>query len=110
MIIKRGPRGEFLACSAYPKCKNTKPLAKNEPKKLDVKCPECGSELVERFSKRGKFFGCTNYPKCTFISKYEPVNKKCAKCSYLMAKRTYRNKNMLECIKCKYKEEINENH
>jgi len=106
MVIKRGPRGEFLACSAYPKCKNTKPLTKNEPKKLDVKCPECGSDLVERFSKRGKFFGCANYPKCTFISKYEPVNKKCPKCDYIMAKRTYRNKEVYECIKCKHREEI----
>jgi DNA topoisomerase-1 len=23
MVIKKGPRGPFLACSGYPKCKNT---------------------------------------------------------------------------------------
>ena len=108
MVIKQGPRGKFLACSAYPKCKNTKPLAKNEPKKLDVKCPECGGEIVERFSKRGKFFGCANYPECRFISKFEPVDKKCSECGYMMAKRTYRNKEVYECIKCKHREEIDE--
>jgi len=105
MVIKKGPRGEFLACSAYPKCKNTKPIAKKELKKLSVKCPECEGEIVERFSKRGRFFGCANYPKCTFISKFEPTDKKCSQCGYLMAKRTYRNKEIYECIKCKHKED-----
>ncbi len=105
MVVKRGPRGEFLACSAYPECKNTKPLAKKEPKKLEVKCPECGGDIVERFSRRGKFFGCANYPKCTFISKFEPVDKKCPECGYMMAARTFRGKDVYECIKCKHKEE-----
>ena len=26
MVIKEGRRGEFLACSGFPKCKNAKPL------------------------------------------------------------------------------------
>ncbi|MRI84190.1 MAG: type I DNA topoisomerase [Nitratiruptor sp.] len=105
MVIKRGPRGEFLACSAYPECKNTKPLAKQEPRKLEVPCPECGGQIVERTSRRGKFFGCANYPKCTFVSKFEPVDRRCPECGYLMAQRTYRNKEVFECIKCKHKEE-----
>ncbi len=106
MVIKRGPRGEFLACSAYPKCKNTKSLAQKEPKKLDVQCPECGGEIVERFSRRGKFYGCANYPQCTFVAKFEPVARRCEKCGYMMARRTYRNKEVYECIKCKHKEPI----
>ncbi len=105
MVVKQGPRGAFLACSAYPKCKNTKPLAKSEPKKLEVRCPECGGEILERFSRRGKFYGCSNYPECTFISKFEPLDRKCQECGYLMAKRTYRNKEVYECIKCKHREE-----
>jgi len=103
MVVKQGPRGKFLACSAYPKCKNTKPL--NDPKKLSVKCPECGGDILERYSKRGKFFGCSNYPECKFISKYEPTEKKCVECGYMTAKRTYRGKEVYECIKCKHKEE-----
>ena len=101
MVIKSGKRGSFLACSAYPKCKNTKPLEK--PKSLEVKCPECGEELLERNSRRGKFFGCSNYPKCKFVSKFEPTEKKCPKCDYTMAKRTFRGKEVYECIKCKHR-------
>jgi len=104
MVIKRGKNGEFLACSNYPTCKNTKPL--NEEILEDVKCPECGGDIVKRHSKKGEFYGCKNYPNCNFISKYRPVNKKCPECNYLMAKRTYRKKEIYECIKCKYKEEI----
>jgi DNA topoisomerase-1 len=103
MVIKSGRRGAFLACSAYPKCKNTKPLEK--PRTLDVKCPECGGELLERNSRRGKFFGCSNYPKCTFVSKFEPTEKRCPECGYPMAKRTFRGKEVYECIKCKYRED-----
>ncbi len=105
MVIKKGKSGEFLACSNYPECKNTKPL--NPPEVLeDVKCPECGGDIVKRKSKRGEFYGCSNYPKCNFISKYRPVNEKCDECGYMMAKRTYRNKEVLECIKCKARKEI----
>jgi len=104
MVIKKGKSGEFLACSNYPDCKNTKPL--NPPEVLeDVKCPECNGDIVKRKSKRGEFYGCANYPKCNFISKYRPVNKKCDECGYLMAKRTYRGKEIYECIKCKHKVE-----
>jgi len=100
MVIKRGKRGEFLACSNYPECKNTKPLT--PPEVLDdVKCPECGGDIIKRKGPRGEFYGCSNYPECKFISKYRPVNKKCPQCDYLMAKRTYRGKEVYECIKCK---------
>ena len=30
MVVKRGFRGAFLACSGYPDCKNTKPLKKKD--------------------------------------------------------------------------------
>lgn len=106
MVVKEGKRGKFLACSNYPACKNTKSLS--EPRTLEVACPECGGALVERQSKKGLFFGCKNYPKCTFISRYEPVERHCSKCGYLMAKREYRKKEVYECIKCKHREEADE--
>ncbi len=104
MVVKTGARGSFLACSGYPKCKNTRSLEK--PKKLETRCPECDGELLERNSRRGKFFGCSNYPKCTFISKFEPTQKECEECGYVMAKRRFRNKDVYECIKCKHREEV----
>ncbi|MBD3791932.1 MAG: type I DNA topoisomerase [Campylobacterales bacterium] len=106
MVIKDSRRGKFLACSAYPKCKNAKPLT--PPKELDVPCPECGGKLQEREGKRGKFYGCTNYPKCKFIANFEPVNKKCPECNYLMGKKTLRGKEVYECFKCKHREDATE--
>ncbi len=106
MIVKMGPRGKFLACSAFPECKNTKPLT--QPKSVEAKCPECGGDILERFSKRGKFYGCSNYPKCNFISKYEPTLNRCPECGYAMARREYRKKEILECIKCKHKTDLTE--
>ena len=40
MVIKQGRFGEFLACSGYPECKNTKPLVERMP----GRCPKCGSK------------------------------------------------------------------
>jgi DNA topoisomerase-1 len=65
MLIKKGRFGEFLACSGYPKCRNTKPLP------LGVDCPDCGGQLVRRKSLKGKFFfGCSNYPKCNYTTRF----------------------------------------
>lgn len=36
------------------------------PKRLDEPCPECGGELVERYSASGRFAGCENFPKCEY--------------------------------------------
>ncbi len=101
MVIKDSRRGKFLACSAYPKCKNAKSLT--PPRELDVSCPLCGGKIQEREGKRGKFFGCATYPKCKFISNFEPVDKKCPECDYLMGKKTLRGKEVYECLKCKHR-------
>ncbi len=103
MVIKDSKRGKFLACSAYPKCKNAKSLT--PPKELSVACPECGGKLHERNGRRGSFFGCSNYPKCKFIANFEPVDRHCSECGYLMGKKNLKNKEVFECFKCKHKEE-----
>jgi len=71
MVIRRGRYGQFLACSGFPKCRNSRNLdgtsAKKERKPLqitDKKCPKCGEPMVIRTSARGKFYGCSTYPKC----------------------------------------------
>ena len=94
MVVKNGRFGEFLACSAYPKCKTTRPLAHA----LKVKCPECGGDLVEKRTKRGKiFYGCTNYPKCTFATWKKPVDDLCSVCGYLQVQE---KKDLIKCLKC----------
>lgn len=103
LVRRQGRFGEFISCSAFPKCKYTKNIAKKKKElvKIGIKCPECGGDIIERSSRRGKFYGCSNYPKCKFVSTYLPTEEKCEKCGGMMAKRTYRKKEILECIKCK---------
>lgn len=103
MVIKNGRNGKFLACSSYPDCKNTKPLDDGNAPTSDVPCPDCGGKLLFRRSKRGAFWGCEKYPDCKFISKFEPTLKKCEEpdCGGSLAKRTYRNNEVYECVKCK---------
>ncbi len=94
MVVKNGRFGEFLACENYPKCKTTKTLSHS----LNVKCPECGSEIVEKRTKRGKvFYGCGDYPKCKFATWKTPVEEPCKVCGGLQVQQ---KKNMLKCEKC----------
>ncbi|MBF0898347.1 MAG: type I DNA topoisomerase [Campylobacter concisus] len=126
LVLRKGRYGEFIACSNFPKCKYSRNVAKDneksaetgattaakpkrELKKLDVPCPKCGGEFVERFSRRGKFYGCANYPKCDFISNYEPVAQKCDECGGDMIKKELKKGTFIECTKCKKKTLISEN-
>lgn len=70
MVIKSGRFGAFMACSAFPKCKNTKTIVRS----TGVNCPQCGKgEIIERRSKKGKkFYGCSTFPKCDFTSTRKP--------------------------------------
>lgn len=77
MVVKTGRFGKFIACSAYPQCKTTKPLA------LGVKCPQpdCGGDLVQKRTRKGRsFFACSNYPKCEYALWDRPVPKTCPTC------------------------------
>ncbi|MBA7681629.1 DNA topoisomerase 1 [subsurface metagenome] len=97
MVVKFGRYGKFLACSGYPECKYTKPFQV----RIGVKCPECGSELIERLSKKKRiFYGCSNYPKCTFATNRKPLPQPCPKCGGLLT--LYRGK-QAKCTKCEYK-------
>lgn len=126
LVLRKGRYGEFIACSNFPKCKYSRNVAKEsaksdevsattaakpkrELKKLDVPCPKCGGEIVERFSRRGKFYGCANYPKCDFISNYEPVAQKCDECGGDMIKKELKKGTFIECTKCKKKTLVSEN-
>jgi DNA topoisomerase-1 len=68
MIIRWGKNGRFLACSAYPDCKNTKPLESDENGEIlsDQKCELCGAPLMIKIGRYGKFLSCSKYPECKF--------------------------------------------
>ncbi|MEW6413474.1 MAG: type I DNA topoisomerase [Candidatus Zixiibacteriota bacterium] len=65
MVIKWGRNGRFLACSAYPECKTTRPLPEEEARtKTDEKCEKCGSPMVIKSGRFGRFMACSAYPDC----------------------------------------------
>ncbi len=112
MIIKQGMYGEFLACSGYPDCKNTRSVkSTGKRESLGIGCPveNCKGEIMQKFSKRGKvFYGCSNYPDCDFAIWDKPVEKKCPLCgfAFLVEKETKKAGKIIKCIQadCNYKE------
>ncbi|MBW6514700.1 MAG: type I DNA topoisomerase [Candidatus Syntrophosphaera sp.] len=87
MLIKRSRSGEFLSCSRFPACKNSKSFTRDKdgkivisvPKALEEKCPQCGSPLMERTGKFGEFIACSNYPKCKY-SRPKTTGIACPEC------------------------------
>ena len=105
MVVKFGRFGKFLACSAYPACKSTKPIP------IGVKCPQCGGNLAQKRSRKGRvFYACSNYPKCEFAIWDRPVNKPCPSCKapFLVEKVTKQSGNTLLCRNedCGHKEAV----
>ena len=79
MVLKKGRYGQFLACSGYPDCKNTRRILVGadgslETKKdqlLDEKCPKCKNQLVIKHGRYGEFTACSAYPDCKYIKQKE---------------------------------------
>ena len=95
MLIRSGRFGDFMACSGFPECKNTKPIVK----KIPTPCPVCGGELLQKRSKKGTvFYGCSNYPKCDFVSWDYPLEEKCPVCGKYMVR--HRTQNGLMFKRC----------
>ncbi|HEY7699152.1 MAG TPA: type I DNA topoisomerase, partial [Vicinamibacteria bacterium] len=63
MVLKKGRYGQFLACSGYPECKNTRKILRGKDgsletrrdQVLDEKCPKCGNQLVLKHGRFGEF-------------------------------------------------------
>ena len=79
MAIKFGRFGQFLACTNYPECKNTreiaKPAAANEANGdataeaapnpyADEVCENCSKPMTLKKGRFGQFLACTGYPDC----------------------------------------------
>ncbi len=102
LVIRKGRFGEFIACSAYPKCKYTRAIDENnEEKKTDVKCDKCGADMVIKRGKSGEFLACTNYPKC---KNTKPLNApevledvKCPECGGDIVRRKSRRGEFYGC-------------
>jgi DNA topoisomerase I len=73
MTLKRGRFGQFLACTGYPECRNTRKITKTgvaaAPVMLDEQCPVCDSQLAIRHGPFGEFTACSRYPECKYIKR-----------------------------------------
>jgi DNA topoisomerase-1 len=77
MVLRKGRFGPFIACSAYPKCRNTKKISMDKEGKITVTrkpdrilpdpCPQCGKPLAVKDGRFGEFTACSNYPECRYI-------------------------------------------
>jgi DNA topoisomerase-1 len=136
MVIRPGKNGEFLACSMYPKCKNTGNFRRDQAGKIEMVkkeetglvCEKCGKPMVFKSGKNGEFLACAGYPKCrnaksfrrdeagkiVVVEKPKPVETgiKCEKCGKLMVIRASRRGPFLACPgfpKCRNAKQLPEN-
>jgi DNA topoisomerase-1 len=94
MVVKWGRHGEFLACTAYPECKNTKEIAKGsngsyapvEQPTITEVCEKCGSPMVMKRGRFGSFLACSNYPTCK-TTKAISIGVNCPQCGSPLAER-----------------------
>ena len=123
MIVKNGRFGKFIACPNYPKCRNTKPLdaakpAQNEETEeaeeqietkkapatektapvVDMKCEQCGADMVMRTGRFGSFYACSRYPECKFTKqKTKEIGVDCPKCGKPLITRRGRSRTFYGC-------------
>ena len=82
MGIRLGKYGQFLSCSNYPECKNTKDFRREDGKIVieertgpevceDVKCGKCGKPMVVKKGRYGEFLSCSGYPECKNTEDFE---------------------------------------
>jgi len=67
LLERRGRFGKFLACSAYPDCKYTRDLGKDQrvaDEPANETCPTCAKPMVIKHGRFGKFLACSGYPEC----------------------------------------------
>lgn len=109
MMVKTGRFGRFLACSAYPECKTTKPIT------TGIACPDCKQgELSQKRTRFGKaFYSCTRYPDCKYAIWDKPIkDKPCPQCKHPFITERYTKKDgaSLRCPnkECGYTEKVPE--
>lgn len=98
MVIKRGRFGKFLACSAFPKCRNSRSLTVG----TGITCPECKQgELVEKKTRRKRvFYSCSRYPDCRFAIWNRPVPEPCPSCGGLLTEAGKADGHRYVCHSC----------
>jgi DNA topoisomerase-1 len=126
MVIKWGRHGRFLACSAFPECKNTRELARDngatsegtaEVEQIEENCEICGRPMTLKRGRFGQFLACTGYPECKTTKRLPgasarkvrvpdvPLNEVCPECGKNLVIKHGRYGEFTACSdypKCKY--------
>jgi DNA topoisomerase-1 len=127
MVIRWGRHGRFMACSAYPECKNTREIAregatanaegKAEVEQIQELCENCGKPMTLKRGRFGQFLACTGYPECKTTKKLAasgsgrlsvpdvPLEEKCPQCGKHLVIRHGRFGEFTACSaypECKY--------
>jgi DNA topoisomerase I len=93
LVVRWSKKGNqpFLSCETFPDCDfagsiekvgeevHLKSVEQSADRKLDEKCPNCGSPLVVKNGKFGEFKACSAYPKCKTIIREEKFVADCPK-------------------------------
>ncbi|HET6372071.1 MAG TPA: type I DNA topoisomerase, partial [Candidatus Polarisedimenticolia bacterium] len=105
MVVRRGRFGQFLACTGYPACKNTRRILVNaagevtssKDRLLEELCPQCGKQMAVKHGRFGEFTACSNYPECRHI-KLKEVGVACPKDGgVIVERRSKRGKTFYGC-------------
>ncbi|HZI94227.1 MAG TPA: type I DNA topoisomerase [Patescibacteria group bacterium] len=105
MVVRRGRFGQFLACTGYPACKNTRRIQINaagevtskKDRLLEELCPQCGKQMAVKHGRFGEFTACSNYPECRYI-KLKEVGVACPKDGgAIVERRSKRGKTFFGC-------------
>jgi DNA topoisomerase I len=106
MVLKKGRFGEFMACSGYPECRNTKKIVKSaedytvkQDIVLEEECPICTKKLAIKHGRYGEYTACSDYPKCKYI-KLKSTGVRCGKegCSgEIVERKSRRGKTFYGC-------------
>ncbi len=88
--------------------KKSEELSKKEitMEKTDLKCPQCGKDLIIRMGRYGKFYACSGFPNCKYTAPLEPKEKEvsedlgpCTKCEtgHITRRRTKKGRTFWGC-------------
>ena len=121
MVIRWGKFGRFMACTNFPKCRNTRELNGESGHEggavASETCAQCGSPMVLKKGRFGPFLACTGYPACKNTKRLIEVNgqavpaeekvldEKCPKCGESLVYKQGRFGEFIACRNypdCKY--------
>lgn len=113
MVIKWGRRGEFIACTNYPECKNTREFHRDGEGEIQLAkrevtgefCANCGGQMIIKSGRFGKFLACSNYPTCK-TTRSISIGINCPECGgQVVERRTKKGRVFFGCSsypKCRF--------